>query len=203
MKKHKDITQGTEEWHQLRKGKITGTVLSGIMGTPKAKQSAFYEYLAERLTVGVEMDYENPMDRGVRLEPEAIAAFELETGKSVERCGYCEDGENTLIGYSPDGLISEEEDIEVKCMGGKNHVKMWLTNEIPDEYYWQVVQAFVVNPKLEKRYFVGYNPNIPSHPLHIIEVTRESLFEPIRGARVAQEGFLKEVEEQLSKIITL
>ena len=203
MKKHKEITQGTEQWHHLRKGKITGTTLKAIMGTPKARQDALYEVIAERLTVGVDMDYENPMDRGIRLEPDAISLFEFESGKTVEKCGYCEDDENTLIGYSPDGLIGEDEDVEVKCMGGKNHVKMWLTNEVPDEYYWQVVQAFVVNPKLQKRYFVGYNPDIPAHPLHIIEVTRESLFEPIRGARVAQEGFLEEVEKALSNIIKL
>lgn len=203
MKKHKDIEQGTEQWHHLRKGKITGTTLKAIMGTPKAKQDALYEIIAERLTVGVDTDYENPMDRGIRLEPDAISLFEFETGKTVERVGFCEDDQNALIGYSPDGLIGEEEDVEVKCMGGKNHVKMWLTNEIPDDYYWQVVQAFVVNPKLQKRYFVGYNPDIPAHPLHIIEVTRESLMEPIRGARVAQEAFIERVEQELSKIIKL
>lgn len=202
MKKH-NITQGSEEWHHLRKGKITGTTLKSIMGTPKARQEAVYEIIAERLTVGVDMEYENAMDRGIRLEPDAISAFEFETGFTVDTTGYCEDETNTQIGYSPDGLIGETADVEVKCMGGKNHVKMWLTNEVPDEYYWQVVQAFIVNEKLEKRYFVGYNPDIPTHPLHIIEVTREQMLEPIKEARVAQENFLKEIEGQLSQIVTL
>jgi putative phage-type endonuclease len=203
MKRYNDIEQGTEAWHQIRKGKITGTTLKAIMGTPKARQDALFELMAERLTVGVEMDYENPMDRGIRLESEAIAAFEFETGKKVERTGFCSHDENDLIAYSPDGLISDEEDVEIKCMGGKNHVKMWLTNEIPDEYYWQVVQAFVVNPTLKKRNFVGYNPDIPSHPLHIIEVTREQVQEDVDKAKQKQEEFLKEVEKQLSEIIKI
>ena len=146
MKKH-NILQGSTEWLHKRKGVVSGTVLKGIMGTPKARLEAFYEVLAERLTVGVEEDYENAMDRGLRLEPEAISLFEFETGKKVERTGICESDENPQIGNSPDGLIGDTEAIEVKCMGGKNHVKMWLTNEIPDEYVWQATQYFIVNEK--------------------------------------------------------
>jgi putative phage-type endonuclease len=198
-----NIEQGTGEWHQLRKGKVTGTVLKDIMGTPKKREDAFYEIIAERLTVGVETDveYENAMDRGLRLEPDAISAFELEMALKVERTGFAQDDTNPLIANSPDGLIGETEAVEAKCMGGKNHLKMWLTNEIPDEYKWQVVQYFVVNPKLERLYFVAYNPDIPVHPLHIIETTREENAGDIEKAKVAQETFLAEVEEKLKELI--
>lgn len=203
MKKH-NIEQRTDEWQHLRKGKITGTTLKAIMGTPKARQDAIYEIIAERLTVGVEGDeYENAMDRGTRLEPDALSAFELETGKSVEKIGLIENDDNSQIANSPDGLIKETEAIEVKCMGGKNHVKMWLTNEIPDEYKWQSVQYFVVNTKLERLYFVGYNPDIPTHPLHIIELNRETAMEDIEKARLAQDNFLEDVENILKTLIKL
>lgn len=202
MKRHNNIKQGTDEWHHIRKGKITGTTLKAIMGTPKARKDAFYEIIAERLTVGnPDSEYENPMDRGTRLEPEAISTFEFETGLQVDRTGFCEDDTNPFISNSPDGLIGESEAVEVKCMGGKNHVKMWLTNEVPDEYQWQVVQYFVVNPKLEKLYFVGYNPDIPAHPLHIIEETREGNSVNIAIAKSAQEEFINEVDEVLKTII--
>lgn len=206
MKKHNDIEQGTEAWHQIRKGKITGTTLKAIMGTPKARQEAKYEIIAERLTIGVDMDYENPMDRGHRLESEALAAFEFETGKKIETTGYIEQDDNSLIGYSPDALVmdtNDEEDVEVKCPLGKNYVKMWLTNEVPEEYYWQMVQGFAVNPVLKKRWFVGYNPDISIHPLHIIEVKREDVETDIKTAIEKQNVFLSEVESELGKIITL
>lgn len=203
MKKHQ-VEQKSNEWQQLRKGKITGTTLKAIMGTPKARQDAIFEIIAERLTVGVESDdYENPMDRGNRLEPDAIAMFELETGKQVERTGFCENEGNSMICNSPDGLIGETEAVEIKCMGGKNHIKMWLTNEIPEEYKWQTIQYFVVNEKLEKLYFAGYNPDIPTHQLHIIETTRQENLEDIEKAKKSQEEFLKEVNEKLSEIIKL
>ena len=204
MKKH-DISQKTDKWFHIRKGKITGTQLKNIMGTPKARQEALYEVLAERLTVGVESegDYENAMERGNRLEPDAISAFEFETGKSVERVGFVEDDDNPLIANSPDGLIGETEAVEVKCLGGKNHIKMWLTNKVLDEYWWQVIQYFVVNKKLQTLYFVGYNPNIPIHTLHIIEVKRKEIEVEIKEAREEQEKFLKEVDILLAKIIKL
>ena len=202
MKNHNNIIQGTDEWHHLRKGKITGTTLKAIMGTPKARQEAIYDVIAESLREGIEED-ENAMERGTRLEPEARAAFEFETGLSVSTTGFSQSDENEKVANSPDGLIGETEAIEIKCPGGKNHVKIWLTNKVPDEYYWQVVQYFVVNPKLNILHFVSYNPDIPTHSLHIIDVDRKQLLEDIEKATLSEETFLKEVESYLEDIIEL
>lgn len=206
MKKHTNVSQGTEEWHHLRKGKVTGTTLKSIMGTPKARQEAIYEILAERLTVGTDSEYENAMDRGTRLEPEAIAEFELQTGKQVYSIGMCSDEDEPNIAQSPDGYILNTDDteaVEIKCMGGKNHVKMWLTNKVPDEYEWQVVQYFITNQKLKTVWFVGYNPDIPAKTLHIIQVTRESVEKEILKGKEEQKKFLQEVDELLKGIIKL
>ena len=203
MKKH-NVDQKSSQWFQLRKGKITGTTLKAIMGTPAAKKDAVYELIAQRLTVGVSGDdYENAMDRGTRLEPDAVAMFELETNKRVEKVGFCENDDEASISNSPDGLIGETEAVEVKCPMGKNYVKIWFENEIPKEYYWQVVQYFVVGPKLKKLYFVAYNPDIPTHKLHIIEVARETLNDDIDKAREAQEEVIAEVNGKLKGIIKM
>lgn len=170
------------------------------MGTPRAREEAFYEILAERLSVGVPDD-ENAMDRGNRLEDEAIAWFEMETGKSVEKLGFAEDDTNPMIANSPDGIIGDTEAVEVKCPGGKNFVKMWLTNKVPEEYFWQVVQYFIVNQDLKVLWFVGYNPDIPVHPFHLITVLREDVQVDIDRARVSQEEFIKEVNEKLATLI--
>lgn len=202
--KIKNVEQRSPEWEQLRKTRITGTMVKNIMGTPRARKEAFYEAIANRLTIGVEEDYENAMDRGTRLEPDAIATFELETGKSVERVGFCESNDNEAIAMSPDGYVKDTnytEAVEAKCMGGKNHVKLWLENEVPDEYYWQVVQYFVVNDELQTLYFIGYNPDIPAHPLHVIEVKRDVVLSSIEKSRIEQETFLEEVNVKLKEII--
>lgn len=202
MKKH-DVDQKSSQWYQLRKGKITGTALKAIMGSPKTKKEQIYELIAQRLTVGVSDDYENARDRGIRLEPDAIAMFELEYGKKVETIGFCEDDKIEGIANSPDGLIGDTEAVEAKCLSGKNHVAIWLENEIPKDHYWQVIQYFVVNKKLKKVYFVAYNPDIPVHKLHVIEVERKQVEDDIKKARKAQEDVIKEVDAQLAKIIKL
>lgn len=201
MKKH-NIEQQTPEWHQLKKGKISGTVLKALMSS-RTKKDAIYELVAQKLTIGVQEDYENAMDRGNRLEPEAIAAFEFETGKKVERTGFIESDDNEHIGSSPDGIIGDTEAVEVKCLNGTKHVKMWLEDEIPKEYEWQVVQYFVVNDKLEKLYFVGYNPDILLHPLNIITIERKELEEKIHKAKQVQLKALEQVEAILGNIIKL
>lgn len=206
MKLYSNIDQGSDAWFHIRKGKITGTTAKAIMGTPKARQEAMYEIIAERLTVGVEADteYENPMDRGIRLEPEAVAAFEFETGKKTEMVGFCESDDNEFIGNSPDRLIvGIPEALEVKCPMGKNYVKAWLTNKVPDEYEAQKLQYFVINDELETLHFALYNPNIPVHPLHIIVVERKDILKEIEEAKKAQEVFIDEVNTILEKIIEL
>lgn len=204
MKKHL-MPQNSEAWFHVRKGKITGTTLKAIMGTPKARQEAIYDIIAERLSVGVSTDYENPMDRGNRLEPEAITVFEFETGIKTELIGFAEHDDNTHIGNSPDRMVKDDDTlaVEVKCPLGKNYVKLWLTNEVPDEYEHQVIQYFAVNEQLQKLYFVGYNPDIKIHPLHIIEVTRESLGDKVQIALEKQTEFLLEVDAILRTIVTL
>lgn len=208
MLKH-NVEQRSDEWHQLRKTRITGTVLKSIMGTPKARQDAIYQTIADRLTIGLpdNEQYENPMDRGTRLEPDAISMFEFETGKSVIEVGMCESDDNEAIAQSPDGYIkgsNDTEAVEVKSPGGKNYVKMWLTNDPTDEYTWQIVQYFVVNPQLEKLYFVIYNPDIAIHPLHIIEIVRDEEMEnKVKHATERQEIFIEEVNSILKNIIKI
>lgn len=206
MRKYKEIEQGSDEWFELRKPKLTGSILKSIMGTSKARQDAIYEMIAQRLSIdeeGVD-EYENPMSRGTRLEPDARTIFEFETGKKIEQMGMCEHDENSAIANSPDGYVEDTEDteaIEIKCPGGKNYVKAWLTNKVPDEYDWQVVQYFVVNPKLQKLHFVLYNPDIKMHQMHIIEINRSEILLDIEKAFESEVQFLKEVDSILATLI--
>jgi len=204
MKKNTEIKQLSDEWFHKKKGAITGTRLGKIMGTARARQEMMYEIIGERLKVGCNEEYEDPRDRGIRLEDEAIAQFEFQTNLSVEKVGFCESDDDCYIAYSPDGIVSntdDTEDVEVKCPLEKNYIKIWLTNEIPEEYEYQILQAFVVNDKLKKRYFIAYNPQIPVHPLHIIEVLRDE--KKIEMAKEKQKVFIQEVDAILSTIIKL
>jgi len=152
---------GREEWLEARKGKIRGTRLGDIIvksGTePKL---GFWEIIAER--VAIPADDENPMDRGRRLEDEAVQRFVQETGIAVNTDLQLLSREDYPdISYSPDGTIGETATVEVKCLKSSLHIKAWWTKEIPKEYEEQAIQPFCVNDKLETLYFVFYDPRMP------------------------------------------
>ena len=205
MKVNRNLLQGTAEWHNRKLGTVGGTGLQDIMGTPYKRGETLYEIIAERLTPEVDMEHlhEPSMSRGMRLENEAVLAFEYVTGKKTERCGICEKDDNRYITYSPDALVldtDETEDVECKCPEGKNYMKIVLSNEVPKEYHWQIVQGFCVNPKLETRWFVAYNPDIPLHPIHIIPCLRSEYADDIMKAQEETAKFLEEVEEKLASL---
>jgi len=149
-----------EEWMLARRGRVTGTRLKDLIvkrGTGKKK--GYYEIIAERLSVP--RDDENPMERGKRLESEAIARFMIETGKDVNTdlvIWSREDDPN--IAVSPDGYISEYEGVECKCLNSASHIEALLTQEVPSEYQEQITQYFCVNDSLETMYMVFYDTSI-------------------------------------------
>lgn len=200
MKTH-NMPQKSPEWLHLKKGKISGTQAEGIMGTPRARLTAMYDILGERLRVGVPEEYESPIDRGNRLEPEAAAAYEMETGLSTSTVGFCQKDDSDHIGNSPDRMVGDNGALEIKCPEHKNHMKYVIEKKIPDDYYWQVVQYFVVNEKLEWLDFMSYNPDIPACPIFLIRVTRAELEKDIAELEAKEKVFLDEVNTLLEQFI--
>lgn len=122
------------------------------------KKIGFYELIAEKLGLPPDTD-ENQMERGTRLEKDAIARFSEETGIEVDTSLLIwarEDDEN--IAVSPDGVIGETEAVEAKCLSSANHIKAFIERRIPDDYVLQALQYFVVNDQLEKLHFIFFDP---------------------------------------------
>jgi len=114
------------------------------------------------------------MERGTYLEPQARIELGKYSGVEFLECGFIE-SDDELLGISPDG-ISECEAIqcEIKCLGAKNHLKLCLKDEIPNEFIPQLVHAFAVNSKLEKMYFCAYRPESIKQ-LFVKELNKDSL----------------------------
>lgn len=202
MRIRNDISQGTQAWFEARLGFLTATDLKKIMGTPAAREKFMNAILAERFTPQVDMEFvhENAMARGSRLEPQAVLAFEYVTGIKTQKVGFIEHDTIPFLGYSPDAIISETEDVETKCPEGQNYMEIIRTQKVPKEYEDQIIHAFNVNPKLQKRWFVAFNPDLPSCPIVIIPVTRESIAKNIDEALKETGKFLEEVEINYKKL---
>lgn len=192
--------QNRDEWLVARRGRITGSRLKDIIvkrGT--GRKIGFYELIAERLAVAP--DGENPMDRGTRLEEEAMARFIKETGKKVDTSLVIwtrdEDGS---IAISPDGFIGETEAVECKCLSTARHIEALLTNGIPADYEDQAIQYFVVNDKLKKLYFVFYDPRIPVKDYFVLEINRKDVKEKIKDYLEYERQVISDVNEIVNSL---
>lgn len=191
-----EAEQGTQEWLDLRKGRITGTRLKQVMGKDSSK--LIYEMIAEKYKK--EESYQSDaMSIGVLHEPWAIDQYEVETGQKVTEVGFITKGEN--IGLSPDGMVGKKKAIEVKSPSIAKHIEYIVNDKLPAEYKWQVVHYFVVIDDLKELDFISYNPDFPLKELHIVNVTREALTDEIKNAQEKLEKFIEKYNQTIINLL--
>jgi len=188
------------DWLEGRKEKITGTKLKDILvkrGT--GKKVGFYQLIADRLAIE---DDENPMERGHRLECEAIDLLTETTGiKFNTDLVIITRDDNPNIAWSPDGFTDDHKiGAEVKCLKSALHIQAIIEDKIPSEYREQSIQPFIVNDELEILYFTFYDPRLVSRPFHIIEVKRSDVEAEVALYKEYEEKTLKEVDQWVEKL---
>lgn len=190
------VQQGSQEWLELKRGRVTGTRLKEVMG--KKPDGLMYELIAERYEP-VEDYQSSEMSNGVLWEPWAIDKYQEMTGQIVKEVGFITKGDD--IGLSPDGLIGEKKAIEVKSPSLKKHIEYLVSNKLPAEYKWQIVHYFLVIDELESLDFVSYNPKFPLKELHIVTVTRADLEKEILEAKEKLAQFLEKYNQTLANLL--
>jgi predicted phage-related endonuclease len=94
----------------------------------------------------------------------------------------------------------EDSAVEVKCLNSASHIEAYLTQEVPKEYEFQILQYFIVNEKLQKVYMVFYDPDLSVKQFFFIEITRESVQEDIDKYLEYQMQTLAEVNEIVTRL---
>jgi len=192
--------QGSEQWLIDRLCVITGTRLKAVMGTVKAQDTLINELIAEHLTDRPKEMYKSvTMQRGNDEEHFAIKQYEKQTGVKIESFGLCIHSEFEWLGLSPDGFTKNLlHGTEVKAPNTDTLVGYLRAGTIPKEYYWQVIQYFIVNEKLKTLDFLPYDPRVKLDKLQLvpISVTRKDLEDDINKA---MERLLKFREKWISE----
>lgn len=162
-----DVKQGSEEWRRLRMGVPTASEFHKILtptGKPSKQAEGYkYELLAE-LMMGRPLDaVAYPwMIRGNEMESDAALWYEMQRDVTTEVIGFCttDDG---LIGASPDRLVGEEGNLELKCPSPAVHVKYLLYPQhgVDAEYKTQVLGQLHVTGR-QWCDVVSYHPELPS-----------------------------------------
>jgi hypothetical protein len=161
-----NIQQGTPEWLDSRLGRLTGTDAHLLMKEGRKDPDGLGIGLVDLLSkkcadyiVGDEYPV-NPnfwMNRGNELEPEARSSFSALTFQTVDECGFIAFGDHA--GHSPDGLISEDGMLEIKCPAAKTLIELHETGEIDPKHYAQMMWGLAITGRKYCIYYV-YHPKI-------------------------------------------
>jgi hypothetical protein len=156
--------QGSAAWFAARNGLPTASqfhrILTPTTRKPSAQQDAYLcELLAEWATGEPHgADHANGfMQRGTLLEPEALRWFEFEHNVTVDRVG-CVLRDDKLVACSPDGLVGDDEGVEVKCPAASTHVRNLLQGL---DGYWCQIQGSLWITERKRWTLLSYHPSLP------------------------------------------
>jgi exodeoxyribonuclease (lambda-induced) len=138
MKIYKDLEQRSEEWHNVRAGKLTASSFHTLLGNSETKKTLLLKITAERITNKcIEDNYSNEdIERGIELEDDARNNYQENTFNLVEEVGFAELDE--YVGCSPDGIVGNDGLIEIKCPRETTFLSQVLSGRIKPEYITQM-----------------------------------------------------------------
>lgn len=195
------IEQGTQEWLQMRLGKLTASRMSDAKA--KKDTAAYKNYVAqlvaERLTGQCCESFTNAaMAWGTEHEPLARAEYEILTDCSVDQVAFIDHPKIEWCGASPDGIVESCGLVEIKCPNTATHIDYLLGQKPPAKYVQQMLLQLACTgmPWCD---FVSYDPRMPEE--HRLFVVR---FEPrqaeIDAVEEAAQAFLSDVQETIERI---
>lgn len=176
------MLQRSDEWFKIREGRFTASEIHRLLGkdglarTKQSIDSFAFEKAVETLYGREDIEINNfDIQRGVTLEPLAFKLFkELKECEFLEtkETGFHNFGENA--GASPDGLVSDNSNLEIKCPRRNKFFKIVANGlcEIDDKYKSQV-QMQMLATNTEKTYFLNYHLENSLEHWHILEVQRD------------------------------
>lgn len=156
------MDQRSDEWFNIRKGKLTASNAQPISANGKGLETYVYQLLAEKYSNNTEHYTNADLERGIELEDSARMTYEIENEK-VKEVGFVGD---EFIGCSPDGFVGKDGGIEIKCPNDIRFFRILVDGEkaIDTAYLWQVQMTLYIT-KREWWDLVFYNPNFNNNIL--------------------------------------
>lgn len=168
-----DAEQRSPEWFAARLGRLTGSVANDMLAqtTKKeyttARRNLKMRLVLERLTGQSQEDtYTNGhMQRGIELEPDALAAYEAQTGELVATTGFLQHPE-LMAGCSLDGHVGSMAGIvDFKCPIAGLHLEYLRADSMPLNYLRQLTHNLWITGA-EWAEMVSFCPQFPE-PLRL------------------------------------
>jgi len=162
-----DLEQGSPEWHAVRRGIVTASVVGKLL-TPTLKvadndysRGLTVALAAERITGWTEdTPMTSDMWRGVESEPYARDIYSGHFAEVTEVGFMLWESPDWRLGYSPDGLVGDDGLIEIKAPRAKTHLRTILADEVPAHYMPQLQAGLLVSGR-DWIDFVSYVGGMP------------------------------------------
>ncbi len=179
---------------------MLATIKSGESATRRGYR---LQLATERLTGHWQEDgfVNAAMQRGIDLEPDALAAYESVTGNVAYRTGFLSH-DTLMTGCSLDGHVDQFEGIvELKCPKRLTHLSYLRDSVLPQEYVAQITHNLWISGASWCD-FLSYDDRFPSWlQVFYVRVMAKDL--DLAAYEVAALKFLNEVETEVNSINSL
>jgi putative phage-type endonuclease len=200
------IEQRTDEWFEHRRGRITASRVADLMAKTKSgyaasRQNYIMQLVLERITGKTEPTYQSPaMERGIELEPIAIARYEAENMVEVSPAEFTVHPTMEFLGGSADG-VAVDRLLEVKCRGAKEHYQYLINGNVERGSIIQMNTCMMCY-EMDKADFISFHPDFPEHlQLWVKTVERdEELVKEITAEVKQAEAEIKFIMDKLNKL---
>jgi putative phage-type endonuclease len=200
------IVQGSAEWHDVRRGKVTASRVADLIAKTKsgpATSRANYmaELLCERMTGETQPFFSNAsIQWGTDKEPEARAAYCFHTDNEVTEIAFVDHPTIKMAGASPDGLIGLDGLLEIKCPNTATHLDTLASGKPAGKYVTQMQWQMACTGR-QWCDFASYDPRLPEHlRLFVIRVPRDG--EMIAAMEAEVTTFLAELDTRIEDLNT-
>lgn len=199
-----DLVQGSAQWLAARAGSLGASQVADALAKTKSGWGASRanikaQLVTERLTGVATESYCSPaMQRGKDLEPQARARYGFERDVDVADVGMVLHPVIAHTHCSPDGLVSDDGLVELKCCGAARHIELLDGSEPEARYVTQCLWQMACTGRewVDLAYF---HPDLPlPMQLHVLRIERDDA--AIAEMEDAVAAFLAEVAEQIDRL---
>lgn len=199
------IEQRSEDWFAARLGKVTASRVADVIAKTKtgystSRDNYMAQLVCERLTGKKGESFSNSsMQWGTETEPLARAAYEAAKLEIVQEVGLIDHPFLPMCAASPDGLISDDGMLEIKCPNTSTHFDTLLAGKMPSKHIPQVQWQMACANRLWVD-FVSFDPRAPEGlQLFVTRVERDDKY--ILELEAEVNKFLEELETKIEKLM--